>query len=97
MIVAGSIEYERIQGKLSSIEPIMFQEAEYLAKQVFLSFIFSFLFVYFSAKFEIWNILGCDIIFIQAKQSYVFNSNFEFLGKADSAIYSKFSIFFLVF
>ncbi|CAI4226982.1 unnamed protein product [Auanema sp. JU1783] len=34
MIVAGSIEYERIQDKLSSIEPIICQEAEFLSKQV---------------------------------------------------------------
>uniref|UniRef100_A0A1I7XW62 1-phosphatidylinositol-3-phosphate 5-kinase n=1 Tax=Heterorhabditis bacteriophora TaxID=37862 RepID=A0A1I7XW62_HETBA len=34
MIVAGSIEYERVQGKLSSLEPIICQEGEFLAKQV---------------------------------------------------------------
>ena len=34
MIIGGSIEYERIQGKLSSIDPILSQEAEFLSKQV---------------------------------------------------------------
>ncbi|EYC19697.1 hypothetical protein Y032_0023g671 [Ancylostoma ceylanicum] len=34
MIVAGSIEYERVPGRLSSLEPILCQEGEFLAKQV---------------------------------------------------------------
>lgn len=34
MIVAGSIEYERVSGKLSSLEPILNQEKEFLKKQV---------------------------------------------------------------
>ncbi|VDM65917.1 unnamed protein product [Strongylus vulgaris] len=34
MIVAGSIEYERIPGRLSTLEPILCQEGEFLAKQV---------------------------------------------------------------
>ncbi|WKX90181.1 hypothetical protein Q1695_009207 [Nippostrongylus brasiliensis] len=34
MIVAGSIEYERVQGRLSTLEPILNQEGEFLAKQV---------------------------------------------------------------
>ncbi|KAK6729029.1 hypothetical protein RB195_006217 [Necator americanus] len=34
MIVAGSIEYERVPGRLSTIEPILCQEGEFLAKQV---------------------------------------------------------------
>lgn len=37
MIVAGSIEYERVPGRLSSLEPILCQEGEFLAKQVELS------------------------------------------------------------
>ena len=95
MIVAGSIEYERIQGKLSSIEPIMFQEAEYLAKQVFLSFTY-FLFESIfrqNSKFEIYWI---DIVFIQVKQSCIFNSNFEFSEKPTLRFVLN-SAFFLVF
>ncbi|VDO29958.1 unnamed protein product [Haemonchus placei] len=34
MIVAGSIEYERFQGRLSSLVPILNQEGEFLSKQV---------------------------------------------------------------
>ncbi|KAK6035993.1 hypothetical protein COOONC_26502 [Cooperia oncophora] len=34
MIVAGSIEYERVQGRLSTLEPILNQEGEFLSKQV---------------------------------------------------------------
>uniref|UniRef100_A0A158P7A5 1-phosphatidylinositol-3-phosphate 5-kinase n=1 Tax=Angiostrongylus cantonensis TaxID=6313 RepID=A0A158P7A5_ANGCA len=34
MIVAGSIEYERVPGRLSTLEPILNQEGEFLAKQV---------------------------------------------------------------
>ncbi|KJH53544.1 FYVE zinc finger [Dictyocaulus viviparus] len=34
MIVAGSIEYERISGRLTTLEPILNQEVEFLAKQV---------------------------------------------------------------
>ncbi|KAJ1368372.1 hypothetical protein KIN20_029494 [Parelaphostrongylus tenuis] len=34
MIVAGSIEYERIPGRLSTLEPILNQEVEFLTKQV---------------------------------------------------------------
>ncbi|CAB3400156.1 unnamed protein product [Caenorhabditis bovis] len=34
MIVGGSIEYERITGKLSSIEPIIVQEEKFLEKQI---------------------------------------------------------------
>ncbi|VDK78942.1 unnamed protein product, partial [Cylicostephanus goldi] len=36
MIVAGSIEYERVPGRLSTLEPILCQEGEFLAKQVFI-------------------------------------------------------------
>lgn len=34
MIVSGSIEYERVSNKLSSIEPIIVQEEKFLEKQV---------------------------------------------------------------
>ncbi|CAI2356273.1 unnamed protein product [Caenorhabditis sp. 36 PRJEB53466] len=34
MIVSGSIEYERVSNKLSSIEPIMVQEEKFLEKQI---------------------------------------------------------------
>ncbi|KAK5982676.1 FYVE zinc finger [Trichostrongylus colubriformis] len=34
MIVAGSIEYERVPGRLSTLEPILNQEGEFLSKQV---------------------------------------------------------------
>lgn len=34
MIVSGSIEYERVSNKLSSIEPIIVQEEKYLEKQI---------------------------------------------------------------
>ncbi|VDO95350.1 unnamed protein product [Heligmosomoides polygyrus] len=34
MIVAGSVEYERVQGRLSTLEPILNQEGEFLSKQV---------------------------------------------------------------
>ncbi|PIO71952.1 1-phosphatidylinositol-4-phosphate 5-kinase [Teladorsagia circumcincta] len=34
MIVAGSIEYERVQGRLSTLEPILNQEGEFLSKQI---------------------------------------------------------------
>ncbi|VDM63941.1 unnamed protein product [Angiostrongylus costaricensis] len=34
MIVAGDIEYERVPGRLSTLEPILNQEGEFLAKQV---------------------------------------------------------------
>ncbi|CAJ0945376.1 unnamed protein product, partial [Mesorhabditis belari] len=34
MLMSGSIEYERVTGKLSNLEPIINQETEYLSKQV---------------------------------------------------------------
>lgn len=56
MLMTGSIEYERVNGKLSTLEPIINQEAEYLSKQVLLDHFLRLL--CFNRDFQVERILA---------------------------------------